>query len=46
VKVTAQIADAEVDELEIGQKVKLVFRKIQEEGKAGIICYGYKAVTV
>lgn len=46
VRVTAQIADVDVEELQIGQKVKLIFRKIQEEGKAGILCYGYKAVTV
>ncbi len=46
VKVTAQIADAQPDELEIGQRVKIVFRRIQEEGAAGILCYGYKAVTV
>lgn len=46
VKITTQIADADVDELEIGQKVKIVFRKIQEEGKAGILCYGYKAVII
>jgi uncharacterized OB-fold protein len=45
VRVTAQIADAEIDELKIGQKVKLVFRKVQEDGKAGILCYGYKAVA-
>jgi uncharacterized OB-fold protein len=46
VKVTAQIADADFERLEIGQKVKLVFRKIQEDGRAGILCYGYKAVTL
>lgn len=45
VKVTAQIADVDPDELKIGQRVKLVFRRIQEDGKAGILCYGYKAVT-
>lgn len=44
VRVTTQIADADADELKIGQKVKLVFRRIQEDGKAGILCYGYKAV--
>ncbi|MEK9135510.1 MAG: Zn-ribbon domain-containing OB-fold protein, partial [Bacteroidota bacterium] len=43
VKVTAQIADADPEELQIGQKVNLVFRRIQEDGKAGILCYGYKA---
>jgi len=46
VKVTTQIADADPDELQIGQKVRLVFRKIQEDGKAGILCYGYKAVII
>jgi uncharacterized OB-fold protein len=45
VKVTTQIADADPDELQIGQKVNLVFRRVQEDGKAGILCYGYKAVT-
>lgn len=44
-KVTAQIADADLEELKIGQKLRLVFRKVQEDGKAGILCYGYKAVT-
>jgi hypothetical protein len=46
VRVTTQVADAEVDKLEVGQKVKLVFRKIQEDGRAGILCYGYKAILV
>jgi uncharacterized OB-fold protein len=45
VRITAQIADASPDELQIGQPVRLVFRKIQEDGKAGILCYGYKAVV-
>ena len=44
-KVTAQIADVDLEELKIGQKLRLVFRKVQEDGKAGILCYGYKAVT-
>lgn len=44
VRLTAQIADVEPEELAIGQKVRLVFRRIQEDGKAGILCYGYKAV--
>ena len=46
VRVTAQIADADPDELTTGRKVRMVFRKIQEDGKAGILCYGYKAVVV
>lgn len=46
VRLTTQIADADLEKLQIGQKVRLVFRKIQEEGKAGILCYGYKAILV
>jgi uncharacterized OB-fold protein len=46
VKVTTQIADVNFDELKIGQKIKLVFRKIQDEGKSGLHCYGYKAVLI
>ncbi len=46
VRITAQIADVEPDELQVGQNVRIVFRKIQEDGKAGILCYGYKAVVV
>ena len=45
VKITAQIADCGHAPPAIGQKVRLEFRKIQEEGKAGILCYGYKAVV-
>jgi len=44
VRLTAQVADCDVDKVEIGDKVKLVFRKIQDEGKSGLHCYGYKAV--
>jgi uncharacterized OB-fold protein len=46
VKVTTQIADVNFDQLKIGQKVKLVFRKIQDEGKSGLHCYGYKATLI
>ncbi len=46
VQLTTQIADASVEDLKIGQRVKLVFRKIQDDGKAGIHCYGYKAITL
>jgi uncharacterized OB-fold protein len=43
VRLTAQIADVDPEHLQVGQKMKMVFRKIQEDGKAGILCYGYKA---
>ena len=46
VKLTAQIVDCDHDNLEIGMPVKLEFRKIQEVGESGILCYGYKAVPV
>lgn len=46
VKITTQIADVNFDELKIGLKVKMVFRKIQDEGKSGLHCYGYKAVLI
>ncbi|MFC2084322.1 Zn-ribbon domain-containing OB-fold protein [Bacteroidota bacterium] len=46
VRVTAQIADIKVNEIQIGQKVKLVFRLIHDEGHSGIHCYGYKAIVV
>jgi len=46
VKISAQIVDCNPSELKIGQRVKIEFRKIQEEGSSGIICYGYKGVPV
>jgi uncharacterized protein len=44
VKILVQIADIEPNELKIGLPVRLEFRKIQQEGHDGIICYGYKGV--
>jgi len=44
VRLTAQIVDCSFDELRVGLPVKIEFRRIYEEGKAGIICYGYKFV--
>ncbi|MCX6173364.1 MAG: Zn-ribbon domain-containing OB-fold protein [Ignavibacteriales bacterium] len=46
VRLTAQVTDCDVDKVEIGNKAKLIFRKIQDEGKSGLHCYGYKAVLV
>ena len=46
VRMTAQIADCDFEDLEIGKKVRVEFRKIQEDGEAGIICYGYKCVLM
>lgn len=44
VKLLIQITDCDLDKLSIGMDVKIEFRKIQQDGKAGIICYGYKVV--
>ncbi|WP_456475684.1 Zn-ribbon domain-containing OB-fold protein [Candidatus Pyrohabitans sp.] len=40
--VTAQIVDVSLEEVKIGMKVESVFRKIQEDGEAGLIYYGFK----
>ncbi|GBE54163.1 MAG TPA: Zn-ribbon domain-containing OB-fold protein [Euryarchaeota archaeon] len=39
---TTQIVDADVNEIYIGMPVKRVFRKIGEDGDAGLIYYGFK----
>jgi uncharacterized OB-fold protein len=44
VRMTGQIADVDFDDLEVGLPIKIEFRKIREEGEAGILCYGYKFV--
>ena len=41
-KITAQIVDCDFDEIEIGDEVEVVFRKIREDGEEGVITYGYK----
>jgi uncharacterized OB-fold protein len=43
-RLTAQIVDCDHGDIEIGKKVSLILRRIQKEGKAGILQYGYKAV--
>ncbi len=44
VKIMTQIVDCEFDELEVGGKVRIEFRRIQEDGKSGVLQYGYKCV--
>lgn len=46
VKLTAQIVDIEPKDVHIGMRVKDVFRKVREEGKAGVIHYSYKFAPV
>ncbi len=43
---TGQIVDLAPEEVEIGLKVRATFRKLREEGKAGVIHYGYKFAPI
>jgi len=44
VRLTAQIVDCDSGVLKVGMRVRIEFRKIYEEGAAGVIYYGYKFV--
>lgn len=46
VKLTAQITDCSFEDVKVGQEVRIEFRKIQEEGEAGVLQYGYKFVPL
>ena len=46
VKVTTQIVDGDPEALAIGDRVRLEFRRIRQDGESGILCYGYKFVPV
>ena len=41
-KITTQIVDCKPEEVNIGDEVEMVFRRIKEEGDDGVISYGYK----
>jgi uncharacterized OB-fold protein len=43
-RLTVQIADCDPGDVGPGMNVRLEFRRIRREGRAGILCYGYKAV--
>lgn len=43
---TGQVVEVEPAEVKIGLKVRATFRKLREEGKAGVIHYGYKFAPV
>jgi scaffold protein (connect acetoacetyl-CoA thiolase and HMG-CoA synthase) len=40
--VEAQLTDVNPEDLEIGMRLEMVTRKLQEQGEAGLIIYGYK----
>jgi uncharacterized OB-fold protein len=46
VKIMCQIADIDLDAIEIGQRVQVEFRRIRDDGQAGMLFYGYKCVPV
>ncbi|AXV37664.1 MAG: transcriptional regulator [Methanobacterium sp. BRmetb2] len=41
-KITTQIVDCDIEKVEIGKEVEMVFRKIREAGDDGVISYGFK----
>lgn len=45
-RITTQVVDWKEGELATGRPVKLEFRRIQSDGEAGAIGYGYKAVPI
>jgi hypothetical protein len=45
-KVHCQISDCDFDELKTGMSLRLEFRRIREDGEAGIIHYAHKAVPI
>jgi uncharacterized OB-fold protein len=45
-RITAQIVDCDFEAIAIGMRVRMEFRRIQSEGEAGVIAYGYKCVPL
>jgi len=46
VRLLAQIADCDLKKIKTGMPLRVEFRRVSEEGDAGIINYGYKCVPV
>lgn len=44
VRLTAQIVDCDPEKIVIGDKVRLEFRRLRQDGESGILLYGYKFV--
>ncbi len=40
--VTAVVTDVDPEDVKIGTRVRLAFRRISEQGESGLVCYGYK----
>lgn len=43
-RLLAQVVDCDPTSVQPGMEVRLVFRKITQEGHGGILCYGFKGV--
>lgn len=43
-RLMAQIVDCDTDDVLPGMHVDLEFRRLRQEGEAGILCYGHKGV--
>lgn len=43
---TGQVVDVEPNDVRVGLRVHATFRKLREEGKAGVIHYGYKFAPI
>jgi uncharacterized OB-fold protein len=41
-KVVSQVVDCKPEDMRIGMPVETVFRKMREEGKSGLVLYGFK----
>ncbi len=46
VRVTTQVVDSKPEDVATGKEVRMVFRKLKDEGKTGVIVYGYKAQLI
>ena len=46
VRLLCQVADCALQDLKSGMPVQIEFRRISEQGEAGVINYGYKCVPV
>lgn len=44
VKLTAQLADCDVDEIKVGMEVRIEFRRVQTDSHHGVLSYAYKFV--
>ncbi len=46
VRILSQVVDSDAEQVKIDAPVKVVFRRIQSSGEAGVIAYGFKFQVV